>query len=146
MATGPTSCPSCGIDLEPGPGGGVADDCPGCGEGRLFRVVAEGGVKVLYLRARGLVTEQNVMRGLEGVRRLIADRGSDRVLVDFQGVTYLSSTILARLINLARLARDAGADLKLSGIRPDVQDVFRIARLEGFFAMYPDRDTALAAY
>ena len=92
------------------------------------------------------MTEQNVMRVLERVRALIGERGCDRVLIDFQGVNYLSSTILGRLINLARMAHASDARLKLCNIQPDVQDVFRLTRLESFFAMHASQAEAIEAF
>jgi anti-anti-sigma factor len=67
-------------------------------------------------------------------------------LLNFEGVNYLSSTILARLINLARFAQEHRAKLKLCGLRPDIEDIFRITRLEGFFEMYPSQEGAIGAF
>ena len=44
------------------------------------------------------------------------------------------------------MAKEKDSLLKLSSIQPDVQDIFRIARLESFFEIYPVRDAALAAF
>ncbi len=152
MTTEIRACPSCGIDLnsdvdnDPALVGETGPLCRACGQGMFFRVELAGPVRVMHLQGQGLVTEQNVMRGLERVRYLISDPDCNRILIDFRGVNYLSSTILARLINLAKLAKESNATLKLSRIIPDVQDIFRIARLEGFFERYPDIESALSAF
>ncbi len=148
MSTQTIACPACGLDL------GVAqsvqgfddDVCPACGHGHWFWIEPIGDVQVVHLKGRGIVTEQNVMRVLERMRSLIHDRGYERILLDFEGVTYLSSTILARLINLARFAAEHRSQLKLGGVRPDVQDIFRIARLESFFDVYPTQEKALGGF
>jgi anti-anti-sigma factor len=151
MLTRASRCPACGTDLivETESKPRYPDDelnCQACGHGMFFRVEAAGDVNVVHLRGRGIVTEQNVMRVLERVRDLISAHGRDRLLLDFDGVNYLSSTILGRLINLAHHARDEHNHLKLCNLRPDIQDVFRITRLEGFFEMYPSQAAALASY
>jgi len=153
MTTGPIACPACGLDLghEPAAPAGPRDDdevtaCPACGHGQFFRVEPAGDVCVVHLKGRGIVTEQNVMRVLERVRHLVDGRGCGRVLLDFDGVTHLSSTILGRMINLAQHARTLGAHLKLCNLRPDVRDIFRITRLEDFFEMHPGRPEAIAAF
>ncbi len=148
MTTRIVACPGCGLDL--GSTLEIAwsssDTCPACGHGQTFLVETISDVHVVHLKARGLVTEQNVMRTLERVRFLIDERHLDRVLVDFEGVTYLSSTVLARLINLARQAKEHRAQLKLCSVRPDVRDIFRITRLEGHFDVHDSTPSALQAF
>lgn len=150
MSTRIIACPACGLELGDGAESAASTPdnvvCPACGHGNWYRVQLIDGVQVVHLQGRGIVTEQNVMRVLERVRDLVHARGCDRLLLDFEGVNYLSSTILARLINLARFADDHHARLKLCGLRPDVEDIFRITRLEGFFEMHPSQDGALAAF
>jgi anti-anti-sigma factor len=144
------ACPACGLEVgvwsdsnEPAAGELI---CPGCGHGNWYRVEPVGNVQIVHLQGRGIVTEQNVMRVLERVRELIGNHKCSHVLLNFEGVNYLSSTILARLINLARFALDQNAKLKLCGLRPDVEDIFRITRLEGFFEMYPSQEAAIGAF
>ncbi|MBC8075766.1 MAG: anti-sigma factor antagonist, partial [Chloroflexales bacterium] len=36
--------------------------------------------------------------------------------------------------------------LRLSGLRPPIAEVFRKSRFDTLFTIYPDRDTALAAF
>ena len=145
MTTRIMTCPVCGLDLEILP---TADDvaCPSCGHGHWYRVERVGDVEIVHLKGEGLITEQNIMRVLERVRTLINDRGWDRILLNFEGVTYVSSTILAHLVNLARMSSQHHAHLKLCGLRPDVQDIFRITRLEAYFDMYSTQDEAISAF
>lgn len=148
MTARTTACPACGLDLDVASASLMADDvvCPACGHGLWYRVEPIGDVHVVHLKGQGIVTEQNVMRVLERVRNLMNERSWDRVLLNFEGVTYVSSTVLARLINLERLSIDHRAQLKLCGLRPEVQDIFRITHLESSFEMHPDQAEALGAF
>ena len=147
------ACPACAVeipgpDLGPSPGPfepNEAPPCPACGHGQWFRVEREAGARVVLFRGRGLVTEQNVMRVLERAREMIVDQGADRLVLDFDGVSYISSTILGRLVALHRLARDRGTALALCSLRPELHDVVRLARLEDILPLYPDRAGALGS-
>ena len=145
-------CPACGVDLaapSSSPAIGLdteAPICRSCGHGLWFRVAAEDGLLLVELTGIGLVTEQNIMRCLARVRELMDDPAHKRVLLDFEGVIYLSSTILGRLIALARFAEEIHVHLKLCNLRPDIQDIFRITRLERFFDRHPSRIAAVLSF
>lgn len=79
------------------------------------------------------------------VNRAITD-GAAYVLLDFDAVTFLSSTALRSLL-LARkelLARNG--ELRLCGLRPQVREVFELTGFTQVFAIHHTRDEALAAF
>jgi anti-sigma B factor antagonist len=67
-----------------------------------------------------------------------------RVLVDLSGVTYIDSSGLALLIEAMQRVQAYGGKLRLCSLRPGVRSIFDIARLDQVFAIYPDRDSAVA--
>jgi len=78
--------------------------------------------------------------------RLVEDQGKKKILVDFDGVDYLSSAVLGKLIALhKRLAMKKG-ELKLSGIKASILEVFEITKLDKVFDIYSDEESAVAGF
>jgi len=47
---------------------------------------------------------------------------------------------------VVRQVQPLGGDLRLSGLQPQIAEIFRKSRFDTLFTIYPDRDAALAAY
>jgi len=60
-------------------------------------------------------------------------KGSAPVTVDLSGVTFCDASGLGALARLARYARAAGRQLKLTSVRPSVMKVMRIPSLDRVF-------------
>jgi anti-anti-sigma factor len=64
----------------------------------------------------------------------VADRPDcHRLLLDFSGVTRLSSTMLERLVKLHRKMEPKGEKLGLCGVNPQLRPVFTTTRLDRLF-------------
>jgi anti-anti-sigma factor len=60
-------------------------------------------------------------------------RGSAPLTVDMSGVTFCDASGLGALARLARYARAAGRQLKLTSVRPSVMKIMRITSLDRVF-------------
>jgi anti-sigma B factor antagonist len=67
-----------------------------------------------------------------------------RLVVDLSGVTYIDSSGLALFIEAMQRVQAYGGSFRLCSLRPTVRTIFDIARLDQVFALFPDRDSALA--
>jgi anti-anti-sigma factor len=76
----------------------------------------------------------------------IAARGVTRVVIDFAGVTHFDFRGVKPLIQRAELFREAGGDLKLSGLSPYLHAIFRSAGGAQSFDFFADRRNAEAAF
>jgi anti-sigma B factor antagonist len=50
------------------------------------------------------------------------------------------------LLTNLKAAQAQDGDLRLSGLQPQIAQIFHKSRFDTLFKIYPDRDTALAAY
>jgi anti-anti-sigma factor len=76
----------------------------------------------------------------------IAARGVTRVVIDFAGVTHFDFRGVKPLLQRAELFREAGGDLKLSGLSPYLHAIFRSAGGAGAFDFFSTRRDAEAAF
>jgi anti-sigma B factor antagonist len=60
---------------------------------------------------------------------------------------FVASLALRMLLtNLKEAQKYEGGDLSLSGLQPQIAEIFRKSRFDTLFKIYPDRETALEAY
>lgn len=63
-----------------------------------------------------------------------------KLLISFQGVLFMSSAMIGKLVLLNKKAKSCGIDLKFSDLSPNVLEVFTIARLDRTFRILRDED------
>jgi anti-sigma B factor antagonist len=68
--------------------------------------------------------------------------GSDPVIVDLLGVTFIDSTALGVLIGALKKCRESDTELRLVVAEPRVLKVFEITGLTSVFSVFPTVDAA----
>lgn len=69
--------------------------------------------------------------------------GSSRVVVNLEETVFMDSSGLGALIGCLKAARQAGGDLRISGVQPQVRMVLELTNMDRVLTSYP---TAEAAY
>ncbi|NJN14862.1 MAG: STAS domain-containing protein [Oscillochloris sp.] len=69
-----------------------------------------------------------------------------KVLADMSQVNFVASLALRMLLSNLKAIQPLGGDLRLSGLQPQIAEIFRKSRFDTLFKIYPDRESALAAY
>lgn len=77
--------------------------------------------------------------------RLSAAAGALSVVVDFEGVEYISSAGLRVLLSMAKRVREKRGALALCSLPDGVRQVFELAGFLPLFAIQPSRDRAVQA-
>jgi len=72
------------------------------------------------------------------------EQGVRTVVVDFARSPYIDSSGLGALVSLGKRLREAGGDLRLTGLNDDLRTLFELTRLDALFPLFPSRDAALA--
>jgi anti-sigma B factor antagonist len=76
----------------------------------------------------------------------LVEDGPRNLLLNFTNVDFLSSAALGKLISLHKKVERAGGVLKLSNIKPEIYDVFKITRLNEKFDIKDEQEDALAEF
>lgn len=69
-----------------------------------------------------------------------------RVVIDLRKLLFIDSSGVGALVNALSTAKNAGGDIKLANIPPQVKGVFEVVRLDKLFSAYPGVDEAVAAF
>ncbi len=70
----------------------------------------------------------------------------NRVVFDFSKVRFMSSSMLGKLVKAHKKCQGFKVKLKLCGVAPDIQEVFKITRLDKLFDIEPDAEAARKAF
>ncbi len=77
---------------------------------------------------------------------LVSGAQPKNVLVNLSRVEFVSSAALNRLISYHNQVKKAGGQLKLSNLKPQIEEVFAITRLNRHFDIRDDESSALGSY
>lgn len=72
----------------------------------------------------------------------LIEAGASRLVIDFSQTTFLDSSGLGALTGVLKKIGLRG-DLVVCGLNSDLQQMFRICRMDRVFAIYPDEYAAL---
>ena len=74
----------------------------------------------------------------------LADKQAKRkIVIDFQKVRFLSSTMLGVLVSLQKRLRAIKGNLVIVGLRPELRKIFHIMRLDKILAFADDEQQAI---
>lgn len=105
-----------------------------------------GDVTAVSFVDRMLVNEDLIREVGEQLHVLIADPAVTHVLLDFQDVRFMSSSLLGLLLPLMRSLGQRGGQMKLCSLAPSLREVFAVSKLDRLFALYDDQESALKAF
>jgi anti-anti-sigma factor len=120
-------------------------------EGPYLQTSLDQGVLVLAVTRPRIQGEEaaNAMR--EEILAAVKQAGTDKVVVDLQKTSYMSSVAFWPLLALRRHLQQHGGRLLLCGLNEDIEDLFRTTRMIGSgasgdapFQFAPDRPAAVA--
>jgi N-acetylglucosaminyldiphosphoundecaprenol N-acetyl-beta-D-mannosaminyltransferase len=95
------------------------------------------------LRVKGRLIVTNTRNVLELGRQAL--ERTPHLLVNLAEVDFLDSSGIGTLVNLAKQARDGGGDVSLVEVPQQILRTLSLLRLDKFFRIFPDLNTALQA-
>ncbi len=102
------------------------------------------GVSVVRFTSNKILDDIIVQKFGEELLHLIEGESSKKVVLDFDGVEFLSSAALGHLIKVDKRAKSNEAKMVLCNIRDSIYEVFAITRLDTVFTIKPSLELAIA--
>ena len=103
----------------------------------------DGGVTVVRVEGQLIVGNRQELKDLVGAA---LDAGDRKFLIDFAGAGYIDSSGLGALVGVSRRVREAGGELRLSGLNEDLRSLFELTKLDTLFAIADTPEQALANF
>ena len=111
--------------------------------GSHIKVNESDGVHVVEFEDRKILDELSISETGDQLFELVKKQASIRLLLNFQKVEHLSSAALGMLITLEKMVKERKGKLRLSNIRPQIYEVFKITRLNKLFDIRNTAEEAL---
>lgn len=107
----------------------------------MFEVSEYDGWSLVAAPSRLNVAAAPTLRST--IEAVVRDR-HERVLVDLSDTSFMDSSGLGGLVGSLKLARQAGGDLRVFGVGPQVREVLRLTSLDRVFTPYPSAAEAVS--
>ncbi len=87
---------------------------------------------------------------IEGIARELGDLAAQEdcanLLLNFEGVGFLSSSVLGKLITLNKRMKGKGGKLKLCTMKKEIYELFTLTNLTKIFDIYDDETAGMMAF
>ena len=103
----------------------------------------KSGVAVVQVEGQLIVGNRQELKDLV---QAALDKGERRILIDFSRTGYIDSSGLGALVSVSRKIREAGGELRLSGLNEDLRSLFELTKLDTLFAIAETPQQALASF
>ena len=101
----------------------------------------QDGVAIVDLPARIDASAEQI---LSDAYRDAVSASPKRIVLNFAGVDYLSSTGIALIVGILARSRKDGRQVTASGLSDHYREIFEITRLADFMRIFPDENAAVS--
>jgi anti-anti-sigma factor len=101
---------------------------------------------VTILDIKGKITIGAAEEALRDAVQQALNNGSQKVLLNLQGVTTIDSSGVGELVSAYTSATNRGAKIKLTNLPAKINDILTITQLITVFDVYDTEDEAVASY
>jgi anti-sigma B factor antagonist len=111
-----------------------------------LRIEEEGDVTVAKFVTQAIMDERVIRTIGQALYREVEQLGHDQLVLDFSDVRHFSSALLAILIELNKRIKATKGRLVLCGLRPELQEVFVVTKLNGTLKIVADMYEAMRLF
>lgn len=76
----------------------------------------------------------------------LADQSEGKMLLDFDGVKFMSASLIGRIVILNRKCKADDIELRMCNVAATVMEVFEVTRLNRVFTICESMEDALAGF
>jgi anti-anti-sigma factor len=105
-----------------------------------------GGVAVVGFPTAYLQAEDAIEKVGAELLELVEERGFTKVILSFDGVRFVSSSMLAQMVKLHKRLSKLNGKLRICSLNPSVQEVLRHSHLDRLLDVQPDEAAALQKF
>ncbi|MBM4021614.1 MAG: STAS domain-containing protein [Planctomycetes bacterium] len=113
---------------------------------KRIEISRTGDVSVVRFQDRKILDEAAIQELGAELTALVDVDNRKAILLDFDGVEFLSSAALGKLITFDRKVKTAKGRMKMCGISPGILEVFQVTKLHKVFDIRGDAAEAIAAF
>ena len=104
------------------------------------------GVTVVDFSGLTILDQSTVEIISQRLNELVEEKDRRRLLLEFSEVKFLSSSLLGALISLQKKIAERNGRIVITSLRPELQRVFKIAKVDRLFEFYDDEEPGLNSF
>lgn len=112
----------------------------------FLRTEHQGDILVVAFNDARILDESHIQNIGAELMEQTKEAPGGKMLVTFEGVTFMSSAMIGKIILLNNTCKKANITLKLCNISPNVMEVFKLMRLNKILDIQPDVEKGLASF
>lgn len=107
-----------------------------------------GEVYIVEMLQTSVLDEPVMQRIQQDMEGIIAASGVPKIVLSLSGVTHMASAMIGVLLNVHKQvkARAKKGELRITGLSPQLKELFRITRLDKLLSIYDSTDKAMAKF
>jgi anti-anti-sigma factor len=113
---------------------------------QMIKAFDKEGVLVAYITESKLLDENKIAQIGQDLLEAVDQAAEKKLLLNFRGVSFMSSAMIGKLVLLNRKCREQQVQLKLCNIDPNIAEVFKIMQLNKVFDIQKDEEKAIKAF
>ena len=103
-------------------------------------------IAFVYFNDSKILDSQRIDMAGRELRELVEGGQTKRVVLNFRGVTFMSSAMITKLVMLERTCQSQDVQLRLCEIDHPVMEVFRITNLNRYFKICDSEEQATVSF
>ncbi|MFW6189209.1 MAG: anti-sigma factor antagonist [Planctomycetota bacterium] len=111
----------------------------------LLRVTKQDDVAVVSFVTSRILDQSNVQQLGEEFDSLVDQHHLEKIVVNFENVSYMSSAVMGKLVALLKKVQSEGGELKLCNIEESIYEIFEIMRFDKMFDIEQSEEDAVLA-
>lgn len=104
---------------------------------------ADGDVLLAYFQDVRIIDESRINSLGQELTELINNTGNEKVILNFQNVSFMSSAMIGKLVLFGKKCKAAKVKLRLCNINENVEEVFNLMKLGKVFEIDKDEAASL---
>jgi len=118
---------------------------PGSSSGPMM-IQSISNIKIIEFTVSQLLDQLVIDRIQSELLHLIEKAGHPKMIISFEGVSAISSSMLGTLITLNKKTKEAKGELRLAHVAPPLMQVLKLTNLHKLLKIYDTTDKALAKF
>lgn len=101
---------------------------------------------IVSVSIQGDINFENARELKNYIQKIIDDDHAVKYIINLKLVNFIDSSGLGTLVSLLTLLKKINGNLKLVGINENIEELFKLTRLNDFFEIYDSNQDALNSF
>jgi anti-sigma B factor antagonist len=111
----------------------------------MLSIETDNRKSVSVMKVKGRVDSETAPELEDALTKLLQDN-HNQIVLNLQGVDYISSAGLRAVVKAYQAAKKSGGDLRLASVSEPVEVILRTVGMMQMLQMYPTEQEAMAAF